>query len=134
MQNQQFFATAALGFESLLAAELIQLGAVEAKEERAGVRFFGELRLAYKVCLWSRLASRVLLPLVSFHAPDPDILYAETQKLDWVEHLALDTTFAVDCTTVHSQINHSQYGALRIKDAIVDQFRSRCDDRPSVSV
>ncbi len=134
MQKQQFFATAALGFEPLLAAELIQLGAIDAKEERAGVRFSGDLQLAYKVCLWSRLASRVLLPLASFHAPDSDILYAEAQRLDWAEHLAVDNTFAVDCTTVHSQINHSQYGALRIKDAIVDQFRSRCAERPSIAL
>lgn len=134
MQSQQFFATAALGLEPLLAAELIELGAAEVKEERAGVRFSGELRFAYLVCLWSRLASRVLLPLASFPAPDTDQLYTEAQQLDWSEHLAGDKTFAVDCTTVRSRIDHSKYAALRIKDAIVDQFRSRTGERPSVSV
>ncbi|HEY5674975.1 MAG TPA: bifunctional 23S rRNA (guanine(2069)-N(7))-methyltransferase RlmK/23S rRNA (guanine(2445)-N(2))-methyltransferase RlmL [Malonomonas sp.] len=134
MQELQFFATAALGFEALLVAELVALGASDVKEERAGARFSGDLKTAYQVCLWSRLASRVLLPLASFKALDADILYAEAQQIDWAEHLALDKTFAVDCTTVHSKINHSQYGALRIKDAIVDQFRSRCNDRPSIAV
>lgn len=134
MDKQQFFATAALGLEPLLAAELIELGAEEVKEERAGVRFVGDLRSAYKICLWSRLASRVLLPLTSFSAPDPDLLYAEALKIEWAEHLSLDSTFAVDCTTVKSQITHSLYAALRIKDAIVDQFRSRTSERPSVAL
>ncbi|MCK4690498.1 MAG: bifunctional 23S rRNA (guanine(2069)-N(7))-methyltransferase RlmK/23S rRNA (guanine(2445)-N(2))-methyltransferase RlmL [Desulfuromonadales bacterium] len=134
MQNQPFFVTAALGFEPLLAAELIELGASEVKEERAGVSFVGELSIAYKVCLWSRLASRVLLPLAIFPALDTDQLYAEVQKIDWSEHLSVARTFAVDCTTVRSQINHTRYGALRVKDAIVDQFRARSGERPSISV
>ncbi len=134
MSKQQFFATAALGLEPLLAAELIELGAAEVKEERAGVRFSGDMRTAYQLCLWSRLASRVLLPLASFAAPDPDILYAEVQKLEWAEQLALTNTFAVDCTIIRSQINHTLYAALRVKDAIVDQFRARSGERPSVSV
>lgn len=134
MQKQQFFATAALGLEPLLAAELIELGADEVKEERAGVRFSGDLRTAYGVCLWSRLASRVLLPLASYSSPDPETLYAEALKIEWSEQLSLESTFAVDCTTVKSQITHTLYGALRIKDAIVDQFRSRTGERPSVSL
>lgn len=134
MQKQQFFATAALGLEPLLAAELIALDAEAVKEERAGVSFAGDLRTAYKVCLWSRLASRVLLPLATFPAVETDQLYAEVQKFDWAEHLTLSSTFAVDCTTIRSQINHTRYGALRVKDAIVDQFRARCGERPSVSV
>jgi len=134
MPNQKFFATAALGLEPLLAAELVELGALDVKEERAGVGFAGDLRLAYRVCLWSRLASRVLLPLAGFVAGDPDQLYAEAQRIEWSEHLDLERTFAVDCTTVRSAITHSQYGALRVKDAIVDQFRSRLGKRPSVAV
>jgi len=134
MLKQQFFATAALGLEPLLAAELIELGALEVKEERAGAGFSGDLRLAYKVCLWSRLASRVLLPLAEFPAADTDQLYAEVLKIDWAEHLVLESTFAVDCTLARSSINHSQYGALKVKDAIVDQFRSRTGQRPSVAV
>ena len=134
MSKQQFFATAALGLEPLLAAELLELGASEVKEERAGVRFSGELATAYRLCLWSRLASRVLLPLATFVATDPDQLYREVLQLEWTEHLAPGKTFAVDCTTVKSQITHSRYGALRVKDAIVDQFRARDGERPSVSV
>jgi len=134
MPKQQFFATAPLGIEPLLATELEDLGATEVKQERAGVRFFGDLRIAYQACLWSRLANRILLPLVSFEALDADQLYAGILAIDWSEHLAVDNTFAVDCTLVNSKINHSQYGALRVKDAVVDQFRSQCGERPSVAV
>jgi len=132
--KQQFFATAALGLEPLLAIELADLGAVEVKQERAGVRFSGDLGIAYKTCLWSRLASRVLLPLATFSAPDPDRLYAEVLALDWTQHLTVQNTLAVDCTLINSAITHTRYGALRVKDAIVDQFRSRVGDRPSVDV
>lgn len=133
-KQQTFFATAALGLESLLAAELIALGAEEVKEERAGASFVGDLATAYRVCLWSRLASRVLLPIANFPASDPDELYAEVQKIDWTAHLLVSSTFVVDCTTIRSQINHTRYGALRVKDAIVDQFRARDGERPSISL
>ncbi len=134
MQQQHFFATAPLGIEPLLATELEDLGVAEVKQERAGVRFSGDLRIAYRACLWSRLANRILLPLASFEALDADQLYAEILAIDWSDHLAVDNSFAVDCTLVNSRIHHSQYGALRVKDAIVDQFRSRNGKRPSVSV
>lgn len=134
MSKQQFFATAALGMEPLLAAELIELGVGDVKEERAGVSFVGDLTSAYRLCLWSRLASRILMPLATFAASDTDLLYAEVQKIDWSAHLTNASTFAVDCTTIRSQINHTRYGALRVKDAIVDQFRERTGERPSISV
>jgi len=134
MEKQQFFATAALGLEPLLLAELTDLGAIEVKQERAGVRFSGDLGTAYKVCLWSRLASRVLLPLSTFPAPDPDQLYAGVLDIDWSDHLSAEETLAVDCTLIQAKITHTRYAALRVKDAIVDQFRSRSGERPSVSV
>ena len=134
MGKQQFFATAALGLEPLLVTELTDLGATDVKQERAGVRFSGDLGLAYKACLWSRLASRILLPLTTFTAHDPDQLYAGVSDIDWSDHLSVDNTLAVDCTLIQSQITHTRYGALRVKDAIVDQFRSRAGDRPSVEI
>ena len=133
MEQQDFFVTAALGLEDLLLAELGGLGIGNSRRERAGVAFQGSLGDAYRVCLWSRLASRVLLPLCSFPATDADQLYAETLNLDWSEHLSCAQTFAVDCTTSRSNISHSKYAALRVKDALVDQFRARTGERPSVA-
>ena len=133
MHHYSFFAPTPKGLESLLLAELSGLGAVEVKETRAGVSFSGPLGLAYRACLWSRLASRVLLPLDNFAAATPEALYAGVHALAWEDHLGPDDTLTVDFTTVQSQINHSHYGALKVKDAIVDRFRERDGRRPSVA-
>jgi 23S rRNA (guanine2445-N2)-methyltransferase / 23S rRNA (guanine2069-N7)-methyltransferase len=127
-----FFATCPLGLEPLLAEELRGLDAAEVKETRAGVAFAGELALGYRACLWSRLASRVLLPLASFEAASPEALYDGVHKINWARHLGADGTLAVDANVWDSAITHSRYAALKIKDAIVDQFRESTGQRPSV--
>ncbi len=76
-----------------------------------------------RACLWSRLASRILMPLAEFAVADADALYAGVQSIDWSEHLAVDGTFAVDAVGSTHGITHTQFTALRVKDAIVDQFR-----------
>jgi 23S rRNA (guanine2445-N2)-methyltransferase / 23S rRNA (guanine2069-N7)-methyltransferase len=129
----RLFATAARGLEPLLAEELRALGATEVKETRAGVAFAGDLALAYRACLWSRVASRVLMPLARFPAASPEALYDGVRTLDWSAHLGPDNTLAVDFHASHSVITHSHYGALKVKDAIVDQLRDRTGQRPSVA-
>ncbi len=126
------FATCPKGLELLLADELRALGGQAVREKRAGVEFSGTLETAYRACLWSRLASRVLLPLKDFPANSPEELYAGVQTVRWDEHLAPDGTLAVDFTTVASKITHSHYGALKVKDAIVDQLREQHGVRPSI--
>jgi len=128
------FITAALGLEPLLVEELTALGLAQVKMERAGVSCNGSLADAYRICMWSRLASRVLLPLAQFAAADPDQLYAGVQGVDWSEHMDADSTLAIDCATSKSQITHSRYAEQKTKDAIVDQFRVRTGERPSVSL
>lgn len=128
----QFFATCPKGIESLLAEELRALAAEAVRETRAGVSFEGTLATAYRACLWSRLASRLLLPLTHFAATTPEELYQGAQTIAWKEHLAPDGTLAVDFTTTQSAITHSHYGALKVKDAIVDQLRDEFGVRPSV--
>ncbi|MCR4300876.1 MAG: bifunctional 23S rRNA (guanine(2069)-N(7))-methyltransferase RlmK/23S rRNA (guanine(2445)-N(2))-methyltransferase RlmL [Sulfuricaulis sp.] len=130
--TRQFFATCPKGIESLLADELRQFGAEIVKETRAGVAFEGPLAIGYRACLWSRLASRMLLPLTSFPAPTPEELYTGVQTIAWKEHLAAEGTLAVDFTTSQSAITHSHYGALKAKDAVIDQLRDEFGVRPSV--
>ena len=133
-QTHEFFATSPKGIEPLLAVELLALGASEARDTRGGARFVGTLEMAYRACLWSRLANRILLPLATFPAHDADALYAGTQRIDWDIHLRQGGTFAVDSAISSSMLTHSQFVALRVKDAIVDAFRTRHGERPSVSV
>jgi 23S rRNA (guanine2445-N2)-methyltransferase / 23S rRNA (guanine2069-N7)-methyltransferase len=129
-----FFATTAKGMEALLADELRALGAADVVPQRAGVGFGGTLEMGYRACLWSRVASRVLLPLVSFPAETPAALYAGVRTIRWSEHVSPRTTIAVDCAVSHSRITHSHFAALKTKDAIVDQLREHMGARPSVAV
>ena len=133
MSDLSLFATVPRGLESLLAGELRGLGAAHVKQVRAGVAFAGSLETAYRACLWSRLAGRVLLPLTSGKAADGDELYKTAQAVDWSRHLGVDDTLAVDFTGVNDRIRDTRFGAVRIKDAIVDQFRGNSGGkRPSV--
>ncbi len=127
-----FFATAPRHLESLLADELLGLGLGEVKEARSGARFSGPLADAYRACLWSRIANRVLLPLASFPVVDSATLYAGASTIPWEEHLSARGTFAVQFDGAEGGISHTQFGALRVKDAIVDRFRERSGERPSV--
>ena len=127
------FASAPRGIEPLLADELRALGAQAVKETRAGVTFEGTLELAYRACLWSRVANRVLLPIAQFPAPTPEALYDGVRGIDWSQHFTADNTLAVEFNSNRSAITHTHYGALKVKDAIVDQFRERDGVRPSVA-
>ncbi len=128
------FASAPRGLEGLLSDELRALGAVDVKETRAGCSFRGELETAYRVCLWSRLAARVFLSLGSFPAADPDQLYEGALDVDWAEHLRPEGTLAVSAAVRGASSVNTHYLALRVKDAIVGQFRERSGVRPSVDV
>src|SRR6185437_694442 len=127
----QFFATCPKGLEYLLRDELAALGA-EAREALAGVRFEGDLACAYRACLESRLASRILMPLAEFDAADADALYAGVQAIDWSQHIASDATLAIDATGSSGSIRHSGFAAQKVKDAIADQCRARDGTRPSI--
>lgn len=128
----RFFATAPKGLEDLLAEELRELGAADVEVVRAGVGFAGALEVGYRACLWSRLASRVLLPIAEVPASSPEALYEAARGLDWGAHLGASGTLAVDFSATRSSITHTQYGALKVKDAIVDVLRERHGERPSV--
>ncbi len=131
-----FFATCPKATEELVEAELLALGAGAARAQRAGVSFHGPLALAYRACLWSRLASRILLPLASFAAADEQQLYDAVRGIDWTAHLEPAGTLAVDVAAARppKELAHSHFVAQRVKDAVVDQFRERFGQRPSVDV
>lgn len=127
-------ASCAAGLEILVSHEIKEFGGRDIKSARGLVTWQGDLESAYRTCLWSRYSSRIFLALAEFPAPDEDALYQGVLKIDWAEHMNLKTTFAVDCSLSHSAINHSRFAALRVKDALVDQFREKFGDRPGVEV
>lgn len=96
------------------------------------MQFGGGTLVAYRACLWSRLANRILMPVHSGPSATPEELYATVQQVDWSTHMKVSDTLAIDGFTANSAMTHSQYAALTVKDAIVDQFRDACQERPNV--
>ncbi|MBA1145859.1 bifunctional 23S rRNA (guanine(2069)-N(7))-methyltransferase RlmK/23S rRNA (guanine(2445)-N(2))-methyltransferase RlmL [Ectothiorhodospiraceae bacterium WFHF3C12] len=131
--NLTLFLTAAGGLEPLLAAEATALGLAGVTEARGGVHARATLDQAYRACLWSRFASRVLLVLDRAPVDTQDELYAWLRGLPWEDHFGAGATLAVDCNGSGAGIDNTQYGARRVKDAVVDRFRERFGTRPSVS-
>jgi 23S rRNA (guanine2069-N7)-methyltransferase / 23S rRNA (guanine2445-N2)-methyltransferase len=128
----ELFVNCPKGFESLLRLELEALGADYVKETVAGVYVSGGVDLSYRICLWSRLANRVLLPIAKFRLEEAEDLYRGVATQDWQQHLSVDNSFAVDFSGRNDHIRHTQFGAQRVKDAIVDQFLSQTGRRPTV--
>lgn len=131
-RQPRFFATAAKGTEPLLRDELNELGVPRVRADRGGVHFGAERRDAYRACLWSRIAQRVLEPLSEFDCPNEDALYDGVKAIDWQRVLDAERTLAVRAACRSSRLTHTQYIAQRTKDAIVDQLRERLGARPSV--
>lgn len=132
MINLDFFASSPQGTEPLLARELKSFGAAKIRPAQGGAAFEGTLVTAYRFCMWSRVGSRLLLPLARFTIASPDDLYAEVAVLPWEDHLRTTDTFSVDFFGTGHGIRHTNYGALKVKDAIADRFRNRTGQRPSV--
>lgn len=130
--DTELYATCGAGLGHLLASELTALGIPRVQIAGSGVRFAGGLAAGYTACLWSRVANRVVLPIHEGPAATPEALYELAQEVDWSAHVDVDGTLAVDFLTAKSAITHTQYGALKVKDAIVDQFRLAQGRRPNV--
>lgn len=129
---QELILTCPKGLEGLLVEEAQQLGLASAGEHPATVVGQGTLELAYRLCLWSRLANRVLWVIARFPVTGPEALYEGIQSLDWSDHLTPSGTLLVDFSGRGPGIDNSHFGALKVKDAIIDQFRTRYGLRPSI--
>lgn len=129
----ELVAGCAAGIEGLVESEVAQFGGQQIVTGGGVVQWQGTLESAYRCCLWSRFASRVLLRLWQFPVTDEASLYQASLAAPWENHLGENTTFAVDCTlSGESRITHSRFAALRLKDGLVDRFRARTGQRPTV--
>jgi len=122
------------GLEGLLANELKTLGARRIEPKSRVVLCEGDIEILYKINLWSRTAIRVLRPLATFSANDEEAFYQGVGKIDWSEWISPTGTLAIDANVRSSFSTHSLYIAQLAKDAIVDQFRRREGERPSVDL
>ena len=128
----ELFLTCPKGLEGLLAEEATALGLEETREHTSAVRGMADMETAYRLCLWSRLGNRVLLVLKRFAMKDAEDLYHGVLDFEWQDHLLPDGTLAVEFSGHGSGIDNTHFGALKVKDAIVDKLRTPSGERPSV--
>ena len=129
----EILVTTSKGLDNLLMEEIGALLPEKNLRTRPGqVYFDGELKDVYTLCLWSRLANRVLVKLAEGKIDSAEDLYQLATSINWTDQFALEKTFVVDFNGTNRTINNTQFGALKIKDAIVDQFSHRLGDRPSI--
>lgn len=127
-----FVALCPSGVEALVEEELSTFGVRASNRESGAVVFEASLACAYRACLWSRYANRVLLVIARFNARSAEELYEGVRSVAWQEHMDVDSTFAVQCTGLDAAVRHTRFAALRVKDAVADYFRDRCGRRPAV--
>ena len=122
------------GLETVLATELIDLGANNIQIGRRMVSFTGDKELLYRANFQLRTAIKILKPIKHFRATSADEVYSAVQEIDWTEYLTYETTFAVDSVVFSTEFRHSKFVAYKVKDAIVDQMREKTGERPNISV
>ena len=127
-----WLATCPKGLELLLAEELQAIGAEAIKETVAAVTFKGSMEVAYRACLWSRLANRVLKPLHSFMLNESNDLYEQCNDIPWEAHFSAAQSIAIDFIGTSRLIDNTMYGSQRVKDAVVDRIRRIEGERPNV--
>ena len=131
-ENFKMIAKTFFGFEEILATELRNMGAQKVETGVRMVSFYGDKGFMYKANIALRTALKILKPIKEFRVYNEQSLYKGIQSIDWTNYISNNKTFVID-TTVNSDIfNHSQFVALKTKDAIVDQFRDLTGQRPSI--
>ena len=128
-----YIASVPRGFGDLLAQELRELGAFDVRERGNSVAFTGPLEVAYRACLESRVASRILLEVLRFEAADDAAIYAALRGIDWRQHVDPSGTLACEWSGRHPAISNTHFGTLRLKDAICDALRAATGLRPDIA-
>ena len=121
-KDLRWLVTCPKGAEELLSNEITALSASEVSSSVGIVSALGDLKLGYRICLWSRLANRVLLSLYRFKEIDADNLYRQCTEIPWENHFIESSKICVDFVGKSESIKNSMFGAQRVKDAIVDRF------------
>ncbi len=127
-----YFAQVAESIKEMAIREIRTLGGYDLKPVFRGVWFKASKKDFYRITSFSRLISRVLAPLVSFECEDKDDLYKAAKKIRWEEFFSVKKTFSITANVSESNITHSNFAGLRVKDAIADYFRDRTNRRPNV--
>ncbi len=131
-KNNRFFAQIADGIKELGSQELHELGAQKISTAYRGIYFDADKETLYRINYFTRLASRILAPLVWFYCHTTDQLYKKAKQINWSDLIPQKNTFAIFSNVSNSKIRNSQYASLRLKDGIVDSFRESSGQRPDI--
>lgn len=132
MENFKMVAKTFFGFEEILANELIKLGAQRVEQGTRMVSFYGDKGFMYKANLALRTPLKILKPIKQFKVFNENSLYKGIQSIDWTDYISVHQSFVIDATIFSEQFKHSQFVALKSKDAIVDQFKEKYNARPNI--
>lgn len=132
--NFKMLAKSMYGFESVLARELRNLGAQDIREGVRNVKFTGDKGFMYKANLALRTAIRILVPIHTFKLYNEDDLYDNLLKIKWENYFDVNKTFAINSAVHSDNFTNSHYVSLKSKDAIVDYFRRKYQDRPNIDI
>ena len=134
--NQEFelIAKTFQGLEEVLAQELTELGASNIEIGRRMVSFTGDKAMMYRANFCLRTAIRILKPIKHFTAKTADEVYEAVKSIEWENYLDNMRSFAVDAVVFSNEFRHSKFVAYKVKDAIVDYFREKTGNRPSVRI
>ncbi len=131
-ENFKMIAKTFFGFEEILATELKNLGAQDVQQGVRMVSFKGDKGFMYKANLSLRTALKILKPIYSFKANNDQALYKGVSGVNWSKFINANQTFVIDATVHSTNFNHTEFVSQKCKDAIVDQFRERTGQRPSI--
>lgn len=131
-KSGRYFVQVADDIKDIAESELLELSATEPSHSYRGIYINADLESLYRINLQSRLINRVLAPLITFDCHSDNYLYQVGKQIHWENFLNPEQTLAIFASVTQSNINHSKYAALRLKDAIVDYFRERSGIRPSI--
>ncbi len=133
-KDNQYFAQVADGLKEAGVEELADLGAEDVRPDYSGIHFKAKKSTLYRINYLTRLLSRCLAPLITYDCPDTDMLYQKAKQIAWEDFFSQGNTFAISGSVSDSEISHSKFAALRLKDAIADYFKEKTGQRPDVSV
>lgn len=134
MNKFKMVAKTLTGLEEILATEIEAIGGINIEIGTRMVSYVGDKKLLYKSNLWLRTALRILKPIETFKANNPDELYAYVKNIDWQQYVEEGQTIAIDATINSDNFRHSRYAIYRTKDAICDHFVENGMKRPKISV
>lgn len=131
-KTNRYFASVADDIKDLAEVELNSLGATTISKGYKGIYFNADKKCLYNINLYTRLLNRIIAPLFEFDVANEEILYKKAYKFEWEKLFKNNETFAIFASAINSNINHSKFASLKLKDAIVDRFRDLTGKRPNV--